>query len=56
MEFSLQLSHFVWLMSSIDRLGKHRHERGSKEEEEVKKRLLFSFHRPIYRHHCRQWS
>ena len=31
MEFSLQLSNFAWLMSSIDRIGKDRHGRGSKK-------------------------
>ena len=52
MEFSLQLSNFEWLMSSINRIGKDRHGRGSKEEEEMKKRMLFSSYRPLYRHHC----
>ena len=53
MEFSLQLSNFEWLMSSIDRIGKDRHGRGSKEEEKMKKRMLFSSYRPLYHHHCR---
>ena len=52
MEFSLQISDFPWLMSSINRIGKDRHGRGLKEEEEMKKRMLFSSYRPLYRHHC----
>ena len=55
MEFSLQLSNFEWLMSSINRIGKDRHGRGSKEEEEMKKRMLFSSYRPLYRHHRRHF-
>ena len=51
MEFSLQFSNFEWLMSSIDRIGKDRHGRGSKEEEGMKKRMLFSSYRPLYGHH-----
>jgi len=39
MAFWLQLSNFAWLMASIDRIGKDRHGRGSKEEEEMKKRM-----------------
>ena len=53
MGFSLQLSNFVWLMSSIDRIGKDRHGRGSKQEEENKKRIWFSSYRPLYGHHRR---
>ena len=55
MEFSLQLSNFEWLMSSINRIGKDRHGRGSKEEEEMKKRMLFSSYRPLYCHHRRHF-
>ena len=55
MEFSLQISDFPWLMSSINRIGKDRHGRGSKKEEEMKKRMLFSSHRPLYRHHFRHF-
>ena len=55
MEFSLQFSHFAWLMSSINRIGKDRHRRGPKEEEKMKKRMLFSSHRPLYRHHFRHF-
>ena len=51
MEFLLQISDFPWLMSSINRIGKDRHGRGLKEEEEMKKRMLFSSYRPLYRHH-----
>ena len=52
MEFSLQISDFPWLMSSINRIGKNRHGKGSKEEEEMKRRMLFSSYSPLYRHHC----
>ena len=38
MEFSLQISDIPWLMSSINRIGKDCHGRGSKKEEEMKKR------------------
>ena len=51
MEFSLQISDFPWLMSSINRIGKDHHGRGLKEEEEMKKRMLFSSYRPLYRDH-----
>ena len=52
MEFSLQISNFPWLMSSINRIGKNRHGKGSKEEEEMKRRMLFSSYSPLYRRHC----
>ena len=55
MEFWLQLNNFAWLMASINRIGKDRHGRGSKEEEEMKKRMLFSSYRPLYRHHRRHF-
>ena len=55
MEFSLQISDFPWLMSSINRIGKDRRGKGSKEEEEMKKRMLFSSYRPLYRHHRRHF-
>ena len=55
MEFSLQLSNFEWLMSSIDRIGKDRHGRGSREEEEMKKMMLFPSYRPLYRRHRRHF-
>ena len=55
MEFSLQFSNFLRLMSSINRIGKDRHGRGSKEEEKMKKRMWFSSHRPIYGHHRRHF-
>jgi len=52
MEFLLQISDFKWLMSGINRKGKDRYRRGSKEEEEMKKKRLFSSYSPLYRHHC----
>ena len=55
MEFSLQISDFAWMMSSTNRIGKDRHGRGSKEGEEMKRRMLFSSYRPLYRHHCRHF-
>ena len=55
MEFLLQISDFPWLMSSINRIGKDRHGRGSKEEEKMKKRMWFSSYRPLYGHHRRHF-
>ena len=55
MEFSLQFNNFVRLMSSINRIGKDRHGRGSKEEEKMKKRMWFSSYRPLYGHHRRHF-
>ena len=55
MEFSLQISDFPRLIASINRIGKNRHGKGSKEEEEMKKRMLFPSYRPLYRHHYRHF-